>query len=64
MSTWSLAAVPAGEAPRGRADAWPLRSSLELGALPAAVPRARLHARHRGCNLNGVTPETEETPDD
>ena len=24
---------------------WPLRSSLELGALPAAVPCARLHAR-------------------
>jgi anti-sigma regulatory factor (Ser/Thr protein kinase) len=25
---------------------WPLRSSLELGARPAAVPCARLHARH------------------
>jgi anti-sigma regulatory factor (Ser/Thr protein kinase) len=27
------------------ADYWPLRSCLELGALPSAVPRARLHAR-------------------
>ncbi len=27
------------------ADLWPLRSSLELGALPTAVPCARLHAR-------------------
>ena len=25
---------------------WPLRSSLALGALPSAVPCARLHARH------------------
>ena len=25
---------------------WPLRSYLELGALPTAVPCARLHARH------------------
>jgi anti-sigma regulatory factor (Ser/Thr protein kinase) len=25
---------------------WPLRSFLELGALPSAVPCARLHARH------------------
>jgi anti-sigma regulatory factor (Ser/Thr protein kinase) len=25
---------------------WPLRSSLELGALPGAVPCARLHAKH------------------
>ena len=25
---------------------WPLRSHLELGALPTAVPRARRHARH------------------
>ena len=28
------------------ANAWPLRSSLELGALPTAVLCARLHARH------------------
>jgi anti-sigma regulatory factor (Ser/Thr protein kinase) len=27
------------------ADVWPLRSYLELGALPGAVPSARLHAR-------------------
>ena len=25
---------------------WPLRSFLELGALPSAVPCARLHTRH------------------
>jgi len=25
---------------------WPLRSSLQLGALPSATPCARLHARH------------------
>ena len=28
------------------ADVWPLRSFLELGALPTAVPCARLPARH------------------
>jgi len=28
------------------ASAWPLQSYLELGALPGAVPCARLHARH------------------
>lgn len=27
------------------ADEWPLRSHLELGALPGAVPCARLHTR-------------------
>jgi anti-sigma regulatory factor (Ser/Thr protein kinase) len=27
-------------------DSWPLRSSLELGALPTAVPCACLHVRH------------------
>jgi hypothetical protein len=27
------------------ADSWPLRSYLELGALPSAVPCARLHAK-------------------
>jgi hypothetical protein len=26
-------------------EEWPLRSHLELGALPGAVPCARLHAR-------------------
>lgn len=28
-----------------RTVAWPLQSYLELGALPGAVPSARLHAR-------------------
>jgi hypothetical protein len=28
-----------------RNEAWPLHSSLELGALPGAVPSARLHAK-------------------
>ncbi len=28
------------------ADNWPLTSFLELGALPSAVPCARLHTRH------------------
>lgn len=28
-----------------RTAGWPFRSSLELGSLPSAVPRARLHAR-------------------
>jgi anti-sigma regulatory factor (Ser/Thr protein kinase) len=27
-------------------DRWPLRSYIELGALPSAVPCARLHTRH------------------
>ena len=31
---------------RDAANVWSLRSSLELGALPTAVPCARLHARH------------------
>src|ERR1035438_9222200 len=30
---------------QGVAGEWPLRSFLELGALPSAVPCARLHAR-------------------
>ena len=61
MSTWSLAALPAGETPRDRADAWPLRSSLELGAAPAAVPRARLHARRlmREWGMAGLAAITE-----
>jgi anti-sigma regulatory factor (Ser/Thr protein kinase) len=29
----------------GMADEWPLRTFIELGALPGAVPCARLHAR-------------------
>ncbi len=42
-------AIRHGQAPRIppslRHPAWPLRSGLELGALPTAVPCARLHAR-------------------
>jgi hypothetical protein len=30
---------------RGAAEGWPLRSYLQLGALPGAVPCARLHAK-------------------
>ena len=39
----------------------PLRSYLELGALPTAVPCARLHARHvlREWGLNGLAPDSE-----
>jgi hypothetical protein len=49
-------ALPAGAAVRippfaarqdgSPVDQWPLQSFLELGALPGAVPCARLHARH------------------
>jgi len=40
---------------------WPLRSYLELGALPTAVPCARLHAKHlvREWGLNGLADSTE-----
>jgi anti-sigma regulatory factor (Ser/Thr protein kinase) len=40
---------------------WPLRSSLELGALPTAVPCARLHARHLlwEWGLNGLSADAE-----
>jgi len=39
-------AFQAREEPSARSSArWPLRSYLELGALPSAVPSARLHAR-------------------
>ena len=43
------------------AHPWPLRSYLELGALPAAVPCARLHARHLvwEWGLNGLADSTE-----
>ena len=39
----------------------PLRSYLELGALPTAVPCARLHARHvlREWGLNRLAPDSE-----
>jgi anti-sigma regulatory factor (Ser/Thr protein kinase) len=40
---------------------WPLRSYLELGALPTAVPCARLHVRHLlwEWGLNGLTADAE-----
>lgn len=40
---------------------WPLHSHLELGALPTAVPCARLHARHLLCEwgLNGLATDAE-----
>jgi anti-sigma regulatory factor (Ser/Thr protein kinase) len=40
---------------------WPLRSYLELGALPTAVPCARLHARQVvwEWGLNGLAANTE-----
>jgi anti-sigma regulatory factor (Ser/Thr protein kinase) len=40
---------------------WSLRSYLELGALPTAVPCARLHARHLlwEWGLNGLAADTE-----
>ena len=43
------------------AHPWPLRSYLELGALPTAVPCARLHARHLvwEWGLNGLAADTE-----
>ena len=42
-------------------DPRPLRSYLELAALPTAVPCARLHARHllREWNLDALTDSTE-----
>ena len=40
---------------------WPLCSYLELGALPTAVPCARLHARHvlREWGMNGLAQDSE-----
>ncbi len=40
---WPLAAAELG--PHELESHWPLRSFLELGALPGAVPCARLHAK-------------------
>lgn len=37
--------LPLGDDRRGLCGEWPLQTSLELGALPSAVPCARLHAR-------------------
>lgn len=44
---WNAARIPPFADGQGNnfADQWPLRSFLELGALPGAVPCARLHAR-------------------
>jgi anti-sigma regulatory factor (Ser/Thr protein kinase) len=40
---------------------WPLRTHLELGALPTAVPCARLHVRHvvREWGLAGIAEQAE-----
>ena len=45
----------------GVAGQWPLRSFLELGALPGAVPCARLHARElmREWELTGLGDDVE-----
>jgi anti-sigma regulatory factor (Ser/Thr protein kinase) len=49
--------------PRGArlVDRWPLRSFLELGAYPTAVPCARLHAKHvlREWSLRDVSDSAE-----
>jgi hypothetical protein len=56
---------PCFQAPWGGAvvtpHLWPLRSYLELGALPTAVPCARLHARQLvwEWGLNGLAASTE-----
>jgi anti-sigma regulatory factor (Ser/Thr protein kinase) len=49
---------PQGNDVTGR---WPLRSFLELGALPGAVPCARLHTRHLlwEWQLTGLSQEAE-----
>jgi hypothetical protein len=41
----SAAAPSLEQRKRDTADGWPLRSYLQLGALPGAVPCARLHAK-------------------
>jgi anti-sigma regulatory factor (Ser/Thr protein kinase) len=45
----------------GRTAVSPIRTPLELGALPTAVPCARLHARHVlwEWGLNGLAPDSE-----
>ena len=50
-----------GGTTRVTANVWPLRSYLELGALPTAVPCARLHARHLvwEWGLDGLAESTE-----
>jgi anti-sigma regulatory factor (Ser/Thr protein kinase) len=55
--------VPPAPPPPGQdvAGQWPLRSFLELGALPGAVPCARLHARElmREWGLKGLGDDVE-----
>ena len=55
--------VPPAPPPPGPdvAGQWPLRSFLELGALPGAVPCARLHARNVMCEwgLTGLGDDVE-----
>jgi len=43
---FGVAGVWADDRPEEAAELWPLRSFLEFGALPGAVPCARLHTRH------------------
>jgi anti-sigma regulatory factor (Ser/Thr protein kinase) len=49
LSCAPVSALPFSASPREwlvmHPDTWPLRSCLELGALPSAVPCARLHSR-------------------
>ncbi|MGH3275741.1 MAG: ATP-binding protein [Streptosporangiaceae bacterium] len=57
----SHAPVPVPPAPDRGTDMtghWPLRDFLELGALPGAVPSARLHTRHITREW-GLTPLTD-----
>ena len=42
----SFVLVPPGHDGSAPASGWPLRTFLELGALPSAVPCARYHTRH------------------
>jgi anti-sigma regulatory factor (Ser/Thr protein kinase) len=54
--------VPPAQDPAGDMTGyWPLRDFLELGALPGAVPCARLHARHilREWALTSLNDQTE-----
>jgi hypothetical protein len=42
---WSAPARSIGQRKRDNEDGWPLRSYLQLGALPGAVPCTRLHTK-------------------
>ena len=59
----SVARIQALADPQGNdlTGRWPLRSYLELGALPSAVPCARLHTRHLlwEWGLTGLTDDAE-----